>query len=200
MSTATFAITPMADNRYGRVMISDGNGDPVQEYYNFNVSDQYAPVNRQLGLRTGEENDYVAASLKTASAFRPAGQPNTILSFSSETNVDAPYDSLAQAQVVVSEWISMGIVVENLPPNQPIMVRLSGEVAAPGTGVQVRFTGNDRVKSYTFEEGPFAEVFALYAGEYTLTGAYNLNLNFPGTDLLSCCPIRIQAQLEIVRG
>lgn len=198
MTIATLNVMPMADNRNGRIFLGTGQGDPLQSSYNIDSSEQFQPLERHLSLQEGSDENHISVSLKTASSYGFDSQSQTILQFKSEGNVDVPFGSSIQAQAIVEEWISMGFQVVDLPPRKTLTVRLSGIIDSPGSGVEIRFNSSQRGQSRAFGGGDFKEVFELPEGEYTITGAYNLNMIFPGADPLSSCPILLEAKLEIL--
>ncbi|MBW4461921.1 MAG: hypothetical protein KME47_17020 [Nodosilinea sp. WJT8-NPBG4] len=196
MALTTLNVVPMADNRNGRIFIGTGQGDPLQSSYNVDSSEQFRLLERQLNLQAGSDENCISVNLKTFSSYGLEGHSPTVLQFRSEGNVEVPYGSSIQAQAIVEEWISMGFQVVNLPTGKTLTVRLSGIIDSPGSGVEVRFSGGD--KTYSFGSGLFSKDLELSEGEYILTGAYNLNMVFPGADPLSSCPIIVHAKVEIL--
>lgn len=196
MALTTLNVVPMADNRNGRIFLGTGQGDPLQSSYNIDSSEQFRPLERQLNLQAGSDENHISVSLKTFSSYGFEGHSPTLLQFRSEGNVEVPYGASIQAQAIVEEWISMGFQVVSLPAGKSLTVRLSGIIDSPGSGVEVRFNGGDR--PYSFESGLFSQDLELAEGEYILTGAYNLNMVFPGADPLSSCPMILHAKIEIL--
>jgi hypothetical protein len=196
MALTTLNVVPMADNRNGRIFLGTGQGDPLQSSYNVDSSEQFKPLERHLSLQEGSDENHISVSLKTSSSYGVEGHSPTVLQFRSEGNVEVPYGSSIHAQAIVEEWISMGFQVVNLPVGKTLAVRVSGIIDSPGSGVEVRLSGGN--KPYSFESGLFSQDLNLSEGEYVLTGAYNLNMIFPGADPLSSCPIILQAKVEIL--
>lgn len=166
------------DNRAGSVSAKAGRGDARGDDYNIDPSKRYVKITRTMEERAGSGNGQIGAKVETSSDF--AGYTKDThqcdaLSFHSVGTITLPKDAAAEAVGTIQDSVAMGFRVA-----AACRVRLVASAISDSDIAEVHLQGAG-VDRRIFDD--FDEVVDLPAGEYTLRGAYQLNVRVPNPSL-----------------
>jgi hypothetical protein len=185
-----------SDNRGGSVTVKVGNrGDARDASYNVDPSNRYGKVTQNLSERDGAGASQINVSLETSSEFvgyQKATHECAGLKFASKGTIKLPQDTQAHALGVVQDSISMGVRIEHKGK-----VRLTASVVSDLDVAEIRLQGPAFDKPVRiFDE--FDETLDITKpGEYTLKGAYQLNVRLPNNSL-GGRPLTVEMQATLM--
>jgi len=169
-----------SDNRGGRVSAQAGKqSDPRESGYNIDPGEnEFARVDLNLTQSDGSGASALSASLDTFSEFQgySRGACNG-LSFSSKGTVTLPGDLSSATVGIVQDRISMGVRIPEAGK-----VRLVASVVADLDIVEIRLQGPQFATPISIYDSYDQTFDITKAGEYTLTGSYQLTAKLPNTN------------------
>jgi hypothetical protein len=169
-----------SDNRGGNVLAQAGTkADPRQSGYNVDPGEnEFGRIARKLTQLDGAGTAAISATLDTVSEFQGYAQGACKgLTFSSKGMVTLPGDPSSTAMGIVQDRISMGVRIMKKGK-----VRLVASVVADLDIVEIKLQGPQFPTPISIYDAYDQTFDITKAGEYTLTGSYQLAAKLPNTN------------------
>lgn len=173
-------LAPNADNRSGSVSVRVGNPDAVEDFYNVDPADEFAPIERDLIVNTSEGPDESATAKVLTRSDYVGYSPGDAFRFDT-----IEFISEVSARITVGfetgsasaqENISMGFSIDHLEPDETVNVQLSAMVKTTGDVNDARILFSGPFGTITIDS-EYNHVMPLGNGEYTLRGIADVGFN-----------------------
>lgn len=179
------------DNRAGSISAKAGRGDARGDDYNIDPSKRYVKITRTMEERAGNGTGQIGAKVETTSDFVGYSKDThecDALTFRSVGTITLPKDAAAEATGTVQDSVAMGFRVASA-----CRVRLVASAISDSDIAEVRLKGGS-IDKRIFDD--FDEVIDLPPGEYSLRGAYQLNVRVPNSSL-GGRPITVEMEAKL---
>jgi len=191
------ALAPNADNRSGSVSARVGNPDAVEDFYNVDPADEYAPIERDLVVNaSGGPDEFATAKILTRSAYTGYESGDAFrfdsIEFVSEVSAQI-FVGFETGHVSAQENISMGFTIDHLDPGETVDVLLAAMVKTTGdvNDARILFSGPFGTLAIDSE---YNHILPLGNGEYTLRGIGDISFSASG-DFLGEGSVELTASL-----
>jgi hypothetical protein len=191
------ALAPNADNRSGSVSARVGNPDAVEDFYNVDPADEYAPIDRDLVVNASEGPDEFATAKVLTQSDYVGYEPGDAFRFDSiefVSEVSARmFVGFETGSVSAQENISMGFKIDHLDQGETVDVKLSAMVKTTGDVNDARILFSGPFGTYTIDS-EYNHIIPLGNGDYTLRGIADVGFSASG-DFLGEGSVELTASL-----